>query len=102
MMSRPSGHRGQLPSTDRSRSIRVSVERLALYGFNRTEAHRVAAAMEAELAHLASRPGQVFVPANLPVGAPVQYQPSRDPEATGRAAAQALWLGISTVEGQSP
>jgi glycine/serine hydroxymethyltransferase len=37
--------------------IRVGVERLALYGFNRAEAHRVAAAMEAELGRLASRPG---------------------------------------------
>jgi len=101
MTPRRSGHRGQLPPTPRSGHIRVSVERLALYGFNRAEAHRVAAAMEAGLAGLASRPGQVLVAANLPVGAPVHYQPSRDPEGTGRAAAQALWTGISGFRGES-
>jgi hypothetical protein len=82
--------------------IRVGVERLALYGFNRAEAHRVAAALEAELGRLASRPGKGFVAANLAAGAPVHYQPLRDPEATGRAAAQALWAGISGFERNSP
>jgi len=103
MTPRLSGHRSRRPSAPRSGHLRVSIERLALHGFNRTEAHRVAAAIEAELARLAARPGQVFVTATLPAGTPVpvHYQPSPDAERNGRAAAQALWAGISGSEEQS-
>jgi hypothetical protein len=101
-MTRALKHRSLAPPPAGAGRIRVGIERLALHGFNRAEAHRVAAAMEAELARLASRPGQAFVAANLAAGAPVHYQPSRDPEATGRAAARALWTGITRAEGQSP
>lgn len=102
MTARLAGHRSRRPPAPRSGHLRVSIERLALHGFNRTEAGRVAVAMEAELARLAARPGQVFVAANLPAGAAVHYEPSRDPERMGRAAAQALWAGISGFEGKSP
>jgi hypothetical protein len=102
MTPRPSRHRSRRPPSVPSGQIRVSIERLALHGFTERDARRVAAAMEEGLSRLVSRPGQVFVPLHVPVGPPVHYEPSRDPERSGRAAAQALWSGISGFEGETP
>jgi hypothetical protein len=101
MTPRASRYRSQRPPSARSGQIRVSIERVALHGFTERDARRVAAAMEEELSRLVSRPGQVFVPVHVPVGTPVHYQPSRDPERTGQAAARALWSGIAEFEGET-
>src|SRR3954468_12196952 len=97
--SRRSGRRSASPTPGSAQAARaarivVSIERLALHGFDSAEARRVAAAMEAELAELAARPEEVFGTANLATAAPVLFAPSRDPESTGRGAARALWSGI--------
>jgi hypothetical protein len=93
---RRSGRRSASPTPGSAQAARivVSIERLALHGFDSAEARRVAAAMEAELARLAARPEEVFGAANLATAAPVLFAPSRDPESTGHAAARALWSGI--------
>jgi len=75
-------------------AIHLHIERLALHGVNRADAPRLTAALEAELATLATQPAH-FVPLAAASLLSSRIATGHTPEHTGRAAAGAVWSRIA-------
>jgi hypothetical protein len=94
MSSRAPHRRDRRPISAPDASVQLHIEELILHGVAPGDAARLTAALQAELGRCAARPGQVFVPANAERASPIDFTPGRGPEATGRALASAVWIGV--------
>lgn len=75
-------------------AVHLHIDRLVLRGIPQSEAPRLAAGMERELATLATQPAH-FVPLAADSLPSPRITAGRTPEHTGRAAAGAVWSSIA-------
>jgi hypothetical protein len=81
-------------TTLQTSAIHLHIDRLVLHGIPQSEAPRLAAVMERELATLATQPAH-FVPLAADSLRSPHITAVRTPEHTGRAAAGAVWSSIA-------